>query len=499
MRINAVLLWILFLSSFYLEGQSKVERWDMFELQLEGRKSGNPFTEVQLSAAFYHKQDTIQVSGFYDGNGNYKIRFMPDQEGTWQYLTTSNDPLLNGQKGAFQCVQAQKGNHGPVQVKDTFHFSYSDGKPFYPLGTTAYGWIQQNQETREQTLETLQKSPFNKIRVALLPHAPSGTDYELYPYQGKAQDWDFTRFNVAYFARYERYIKELQSLGIEIDLFVFHPYDKGVWGFDTMNQKEQYLYLNYVNARFGAFRNIWWSMSNEFDLISQRTTEDWDGYFRFFQENDPYHHLRSIHNAAIWYDHSQPWVTHISGQSEAWWKSTTLRDTFKKPLIFDEFCYEGNGDNRTVALNGDMIRHRFWLMTILGTYATHGEAFKQKDTGFQFFRQGGIFEGSSVGQLHVLKKVLDEVPGHLKPMGTDWRLNWIRAGVDPMYFLYYFGEYQNSSWTFTELPDDLTYQVAIIDTKSGTIDTQGKVLVKGDTLELPGKPYMAVILRLISQ
>ncbi|WP_422079971.1 DUF5060 domain-containing protein [Ulvibacterium sp.] len=498
MRIGTLLFWILFFSGFHLEAQSEVEKWDIFELQLNGKKEGNPFTEIQLTAKFYHKQDTVAVSGFYDGNGSYKLRFMPDKEGAWRYITASNDTRLHEQKGTFQCIPPKNGNHGPVVVKDTFHFAYSDGKPFYPLGTTAYGWIQQNRETREKTLESLKKSPFNKIRVALLPHAPSGTDYELYPFEGKGKDWDFTRFNVAYFAQYEHYIQEMQKLGIQVDLFVFHPYDKGVWGFDKMNKKEQYLFLNYVNARFGAFRNIWWSMANEFDLMLERTTEDWDGYFRFFQDNDPYHRLRSIHNAAKWYDHSKPWVTHISAQSEAWWKSTTLRDTFKKPVLFDEFCYEGDGDNRTVALNGDMIRHRFWLMTILGAYATHGEAFNQQGTGYQFFRQGGNFEGSSAKELHALKKVLDDIPGHLKPLGTDWRLNWIRAGVDETYYLYYFGEYQNSSWTFTELPENLKYQVEVIDTKSGTTVKKDRTFGMGDKLDLPGKPYMAVVLRLVS-
>ncbi len=499
MRIGTLLICILFLSSFYLRAQSKVEKWDVFELRLKGKNEGNPFVEVDLTAKFYQGRDTLKVSGFYDGDGIYKLRFMPHKEGIWQYLTASNDSKLHQQKGTFECISAKKGNHGPVMVKDTFYFAYSDGKPFYPLGTTAYGWIQQKRETRERTLESLKKSPFNKIRVALLPHAPSGTNYDLYPFEGAGKDLDFTRFNVAYFARYEHYIKEMQKLGIQVDLFVFHPYDKGVWGFDTMNKEEQYLFLKYVNARFGAFRNIWWSMANEFDLMPERTTEDWDGYFRFFQENDPYSHLRSIHNAADWYDHSKQWVTHVSAQSEAWWKSSTLRDTFKKPVLFDEFCYEGDGDNRTVALNGDMIRHRFWLMAILGAYATHGEAFKQKDTGYQFFRQGGTFKGSSAKELHVLKKALDGIPGHLKPLGTDWRLNWIRAGVDEQYFLYYFGEYQNNSWTFTELPENLKYQVDIIDTKNGTIVRQENTLGKGDTLALPGKPYMAAILQLVAQ
>ncbi|MEO1013063.1 MAG: DUF5060 domain-containing protein [Bacteroidota bacterium] len=485
----------LLVHSIFL-GQTAVEKWDVFELELQGKKNGNPFIEVGLKALFYQGNDTVEVSGFYDGNGQYKIRFMPSKEGLWHYKTFSNQRRVDHKEGRFLCIAPSGENHGPVVVKDTFYFSYAEGQPFYPLGTTAYGWIQQTQETREKTLKSLKKSPFNKIRVAFLPHAPSGTSYELYPFEGQGKEWDFTRFNPAYFQRYETYIRELLKLGIQVDLFVFHPYDKDVWGFDTMNRKEQYLFLNYINARFGAYRNIWWSMANEFDLMKNRNMADWDGYFQFFQDKDPYARLRSIHNAAQWYDHSKDWVTHVSAQSESWWRSIPLREQYGKPVIFDEFCYEGNGDNRTVALSGDAIRHRFWLMTLLGAYATHGEGLEQDGTGYQFFRQGGTFIGSSEGELHTLKKVLNEVPGHLRPMGTDWRLNHIRAGVDDRYFLYYLGEYQNREWHFTELPKDKKYTVELIDTKKGQHTLLDKTFGKDDTVTLPAKPYMAMVLKL---
>ena len=55
------------------------------------------------------------------------IRFMPDAPGPWTYVTESNCEALNGQKGTFTCAEAAPGNHGPVRVKDTYHFAYADG------------------------------------------------------------------------------------------------------------------------------------------------------------------------------------------------------------------------------------------------------------------------------------------------------------------------------------------------------------------------------------
>ena len=58
-----------------------VERWGVFELVLEGPASGNPFVDVALSAQFSHQNRVLEPDGFYDGEGVYRIRFMPDTPG----------------------------------------------------------------------------------------------------------------------------------------------------------------------------------------------------------------------------------------------------------------------------------------------------------------------------------------------------------------------------------------------------------------------------------
>ncbi|NIO15168.1 MAG: DUF5060 domain-containing protein, partial [Xanthomonadales bacterium] len=61
-------------------------------------------------------------------------------------------------------------------------------------------------------------------------------------------------------------------------------------------------YLRYAVARLAAYRNVWWSMANEWDFMGEKRDADWDRYFRIVQEYDPYQHLRSIHNGRRWYD-----------------------------------------------------------------------------------------------------------------------------------------------------------------------------------------------------
>ena len=85
-------------------------------------------------------------------------------------------------------------------------------------------------------------------------------------------------------------------------------------------------YVRYLVARLGAFRNVWWSLANEFDLMRHKTMADWDRFFRIVQEHDPYQHLRSIHNCHAFYDHAKPWVTHLSVQRSDLAQTRTWRE-----------------------------------------------------------------------------------------------------------------------------------------------------------------------------
>ena len=64
MKYFVSLLLCLVTFTLYAEVPS-VEKWDRFEVTLEGPKSGNPFKEVEVSAEFANEENTITVTGFY--------------------------------------------------------------------------------------------------------------------------------------------------------------------------------------------------------------------------------------------------------------------------------------------------------------------------------------------------------------------------------------------------------------------------------------------------
>jgi hypothetical protein len=122
---------------------ANVECWGRFEIELDGPANGNPFVDIKLKGVFTYRNRTVEADGFYDGNGKYRIRYMPDTLGEWKFTTISNHSSLNDISGSFTSTDPKQDNHGPVQVTEQTHFQYADGKPFYPFGTTAYAWNHQ--------------------------------------------------------------------------------------------------------------------------------------------------------------------------------------------------------------------------------------------------------------------------------------------------------------------------------------------------------------------
>src|SRR6266496_3034873 len=246
-----------------------VERWSKYEVTVKGPTNGNPFLDVRFAARFAQGNDSIEVPGFYDGDGYYRVRFMPQKQGRWKYTTVSSSSELNGKTGEFRVTKPSAQNHGPVRVAHTFHFAYADGTPYRQLGTTCYVWTHQPDTLQEQTLKTLASSPFNKVRFCVFPKRYNWNSNEppMYPFEGKPRNFDTTRFNPKYFQHLERRVLDLQRLGIEADIILLHPYDQGAWGFDRMTALEDDRYLRYVVARLAALRNVWWSLANEYDFL----------------------------------------------------------------------------------------------------------------------------------------------------------------------------------------------------------------------------------------
>lgn len=204
--------------------------------------------------------------------------------------------------------------HGIVRAVDT-HFEYEDGTIYYPFGTTVYALLYQEMGVYEQTMNTLQNAPFNKIRFCIFPkhYEWNYNEPSFFPFERDGRRWDTKHPCEAYWKFLEETIVRLDDMGIQADLILFHPYDR--WGFSKLTKEEAINYLDYAVRRLSKYQNIWWSLANEYDLLEYEK-KDWECFAAFIRKNDIYKHLLSNHNAVHFWDFSNPDTTHVCLQTE---------------------------------------------------------------------------------------------------------------------------------------------------------------------------------------
>ena len=514
MKKKMLMLVTALMALVFLSTKADVGQWGRFEVALPGPTNGNPFTDVQFSAKFFQGDDEVQAAGFYDGKGIYRVRCMPDKTGTWHYVTQSSSPSLDGRTGSFEVTPARGSNHGPVRVANVYHFAYADGTPYEELGTTCYAWIHQGEKLQETTLRTLAGSPFNKVRMCVFPkrYAWNTNEPELYPYEGiPPQTWDFTRFNPLFFQHLEQRIQDLQNLNIQADVILFHPYDGGHWGFDRMPAVSDDLYVRYLVARLASYRNVWWSLANEWDFMKFKKESDFVRFGEIISQNDPFHHLLSIHNGSLIFNDTLPWITHASIQNgmavESPASAELYRDVYRKPVVYDEVKYEGDIPLRWGNLSPQELVFRFWNGVVAGTYVGHGETYLSLDDVL-WWSKGGVLKGQSPARLAFLKKVLDSAPA----TGIDPMERWQNpdiGGKAGQYYLIYFGKSTPTTWKFSlprspALSENARFKAEVLDTWKMTITPVPEDFIvhkvtsnsfedqEGRSISLPGRPYMAI-------
>lgn len=300
------------------------------------------------------------------------------------------------------------------------HFEYEDGTYFYPFGTTVYALASQEDALVEQTLESLKNAPFNKVRMCVFPK-----DYDYnkneppnYAFEERADgSWATERPNIAFWQRFEGIMDRIGAMGIQVDLILFHPYDR--WGFAKMPREDNLSYLDYLLRRFAAKPYLWWSLANEYDLnMDAKSLADWEEIEKYVAKNDPYRHLLSNHNCMCFWDHTRQNITHASLQTKALTEIPRWIREYHKPVVIDECCYEGNIQHLWGSISGREMVRRFWRCCASGGYCTHGETFLTDDD-ILWWARGGVLKGESPRRIAFLRQIMESPPGPLEPL-TGW-------------------------------------------------------------------------------
>jgi len=513
-----------------------VRQFETCEFTFQGPVPEAGWAQADVSATFTNGTARIDIKGFYAGDGAYKVRFLPRQVGEWRYKVSG---VVSGE-GAFTVEPHEEGRHGLV-VADGLHFRFEDGAKYLPFGTTVYALAHQDDALTEQTFMSLAASPFNKVRMCVFPKHCNYNHNEppFYAFEKTADGtWDVSRPCLAFWDRFERVIGRLADLRIQVDLILFHPYDR--WGFATLPRADDRVYMDYLLRRFAALPNLWWSLANEYDLVASKSLDDWQGIEAFVAAHDPFRHLLSNHNCFTPWDFTRPAVTHVSYQTKRLTRIPYWREKYGKPVVVDECCYEGSVPEGWGNISGREMTARVWRVVASGGFCTHGEAFYAGEEGIVWWGRGGKLVGESPARIAFLKELVYGLPGPLdsaptrgggltaavemaRSVGIPKAIETLKLPVymdgllhgllkmDPAEFAVFFDgepefksrcgdeaflEYldlQCAAYDDLDLPADRTYRVEVIDTWEMT-RTHVLEHASGKTrIDLPAKEGIAVL------
>ena len=235
-------------------------------------------------------------------------------------------------------------------------------------------------------------------------------------------------------------------------------------------------YVCYMIARLSAYRNVWWSLANEWDIPAIKDTIDREGIGTLLQKEDPHQRLRGIHNwynsEDHFYDHSQPWITHISAQTSQFYNAIKWRKQYKKPLLLEEMRYEGDVPRGWGNLSGQEMASYFWMAGLSGGYGTHGDTYKNSaddSTEVRWWAKGGNLVGDSPARIGFFRSVMEQAPVHemtpeIIDNGAPKNLN------NNIYILSKHGDYylvyvaETNQTIEINLVGDKSYKIDIIDT-----------------------------------
>jgi len=394
-------------------------------LQVKPAAVKNPFTDVFVQGTFRQEGAApIAVEGFCDSPDGtiYRIRFMPAQPGKYEYsITYQQGDFSQSHTGTFE-VKASK-RRGILRVDEDYpwHFIWEGtGEHYFFNGTTAFllmGW--RDEKVIRDSIDRLHRFKVNRMRILLgggrsasfwgEPIIPS-EEFQPYlnpwvalrPNDRSQPDFDYTRFNVAYWQKFERMLRYARQQDMVISV-IFDWNDAPVH--PAADSKDEHRYFRYAANRLSAFANVTWDLGD--DISSYRSLEWSHRIGTLLHQWDPYHHLATDHPVDNKHqDRTAEWFTFTSFQEwrrplHQWMldQRTAQAKTGRIiPQANEEYGYEEHYPKWSPSYpdgsSADANRRVAWEMAMAGTYQTTGETAKRgtgvwPDTGGGWVNGGG--------------------------------------------------------------------------------------------------------------
>jgi len=243
-----------------------VHKWGMFEAKFESDGDyADPFRDVVLNCTFRSPSDReITVEAFWDGDSVWRVRFMPDEVGTWTYRTTcsnEHDEGLHNQVGSFESMPYKGENplyvHGPLKLSNNRRYLVrADDTPFFWLADTAWnGIIRSTTDEWCEYLNVRREQGFTAIQFVLTHWRGGPYDIECEKaYEGKEK---IVRLNVNFFKCIDPKFSMINKYGlVAVPVLLWAIRDDVNPGYNLI-EDDAILVARYLIARYGTHILVW--------------------------------------------------------------------------------------------------------------------------------------------------------------------------------------------------------------------------------------------------
>ena len=379
-----------------VQSSATVPQWSSYDIVLSSAAYSNPYADVVVTATFTGPSGiTKTIQGFWDGDNTFKVRFTPTVQGTWRYSVASS-PYDSGlaRSGTISAVAPVAGSHGFLRrdPDNPYGFAFDDQTRFFLMGQTYYGLVLNALDKGDWRTAVVNSKNygFTKIRILLFNWVPRTGVYYGHPY-AEPFTTDHDHINLAYWQKLDEVISYIQSQGMIADLILFAD-DAAIWGTSTQNDR----YVQYAIARFAAYRNLTWCVSNEWNYTRQPQSE-FDHLGGIISSQDPYMYNSSARRPVSVHQQTRidfqffgsSWLTHASIQygprngssldGDVWGSAGIAYNRgHDMPVVNDEYGYIGPSNvyrlrnGTTFSENRTSIRNAIWGIVVAGGYGTFG-------------------------------------------------------------------------------------------------------------------------------
>ena len=279
---NLIVVIISVLSFFASNGQTEIEVkstnkntpqaeiWGKYEIEFTSSKNyDNPIYDVKDFRVIFTAPSGRNkvVCGFWDGGTNWKVRFLPDETGTWKWNSNCSDKEnsgLHNKSGVFECAVNSNSNllfrKGKIQHEPgKYYLSYFDGTPFFWLACTAWnGALKSTEKDWKYYLDQRKANNYSVIQLVTtewraLEKSPEG----LTAIEGTG----YIRIHPEFFKRIDKRIDEANKKGLVVSPVILWALPKGEGRYlspgYTLPLEEAVLLAKYIVARYQGNHVVW--------------------------------------------------------------------------------------------------------------------------------------------------------------------------------------------------------------------------------------------------